>query len=121
MRLRLLKAEVARFAETGVVREIIGFGSGPQLRYTLEAHDGPVLTTSFDGQEIRVSVPRAQATQWSRSEQVSIVGEETTAAGTLKILIEKDFACLNPSAVWQEDQSDAYPNPHPSCGSNSGS
>jgi len=117
LRLRLLRREVEQFAETGRVEEVITFGSGPQLRYALEAHDGPALLARFDGSCIHVLVPRAAALQWTHSEDVSVVGEEPTEAGALKLLIEKDFACINPSSVWQEDQSDNYPNPYPSCGS----
>jgi len=118
LRLRLLRREVEHFAETGRVEEVVTFGHGPQLRYTLEAHDGPALAASFDGGCIRVLVPRATALHWARTEaEVSVLGEESTEAGTLKLLIEKDFACINPSSVWQEDQSDNFPNPYPSCGS----
>ncbi len=112
LRLRLLKKEVRELAERGVVSESIEFGAGQTLTYSLEALAGiDRLCASFEGSRLRVFVPEATARAWADSDVISLVEE-----GGLKILVEKDFTCLNPRSVWQEDQSDNYANPHPSCG-----
>jgi hypothetical protein len=115
LRLRLIQSEVAHFAETGLVEDAIVFRGGHSLRYSLQVSDIPALSAEFVGTEIRVLVPRPQALSWTSSNEVSLIGEDVSETGTLKLLIEKDFACLNPQAVWQEDQSDNFPNPLASC------
>ena len=48
--------------------------------------------------------------QWADSEQVSIEAVQTIDDGSeLKILVEKDFACLTPREG--EDESDLFPHP----------
>ena len=59
---------------------------------------------------IRLRLTRAEVMQWAASEQVSIAADETLDDGeSLKILVEKDFACLAPREG--EDESDRYPHP----------
>jgi len=117
LRLRLVQAEVEQFAEQGVITEATTFPLGPSLHYALEMYDGAVLTARLEDTRVRVLVPRAQAKAWATSNEVSLAGEEETPGGVLKLLVEKDFVCINPQAVWQEDQSDNFPNPNTSCGS----
>ena len=48
--------------------------------------------------------------QWAESENVSIASEQLLDdGGQLKILVEKDFACLAPREG--EDESDMFPHP----------
>jgi len=112
LRLRLVKQEVRRLAESGCVSETIEFGPGQTLTYSLESVAGlERLSASFEGARLRVFLPETAARDWAASDTISLLED-----GRLKILVEKDFTCINPRAVWQEDQSDNYANPHPSCG-----
>lgn len=119
LRLRLLKSEVKRLKETHTVTETVSFGSGHSLVYTLAVEpEAASIVAQFDQSEIRVTLPATIAERWVTSDEVSLTAEQSTSAnGTLKILVEKDFACLKPrtSPLW-EDESDAFPNPNPSCG-----
>jgi len=55
-------------------------------------------------------LPEADVMRWAATEQVSIAANETLDDGDfLKILVEKDFACLAPREG--EDESDMYPHP----------
>jgi hypothetical protein len=54
--------------------------------------------------------------QWAESEKVSISSEQNLDDGEqLRILVEKDFACLAPRDG--EDESDMFPNPDADSGS----
>ena len=120
LRLRLEKSEVQRLAADGMVQETIEFAPGQRLVYCLECRDSlEQMQAVYEPGAIRVLLPRLQALDWAHSETISLVGEQPAAGnGPLRLLVEKDFACLNPRAVWQEDQHDQFSNPHPSCGSN---
>ena len=114
IRLRLTRSEVAAFAETGAVQDAIVFGPGPRLTYTLARTSAPALTASFDGGNITVSVPIGVADPWLQTDQIGFAGEQPLDAGeTLRILVEKDFACLTVRPG--EDDSDAYAHPLGQC------
>lgn len=113
MRLRLTKSEVARFAEKGLVEEAIEFGFAPPRRmiYALQtAATAEKVSAAFDDNRLSVSIPKSEAEKWTGSNQIGIearqsLGEEKD----LRILIEKDFACLETRPG--EDEADAFPHP----------
>ena len=113
VRLRLGQKEVARLDAEGRVEEIIEFGLNPEntLVYALEsAPEESEIRASFEKNRITVFVPRAAVEKWARSEQVELETAQKISGGkSLKILIEKDFACRTPRAG--EDDSDAFPHP----------
>jgi hypothetical protein len=55
-----------------------------------------------------VLLPR-KYTAVGRRNDVSLHGEQPLEHGVLRILVEKDFTCVEPRDG--EDQSDLYPNP----------
>lgn len=112
--MRLLRGEVAEFAARGVLRETINFGASG-LAYVLQTTDGAnELNTEFNDREIIVRVPTATAREWTETDLVSLTGEQEIANGEfLKILVEKDFVCLDRPA--DEDNRDAYPNSSHQC------
>jgi hypothetical protein len=53
------------------------------------------------------------AERWVTTEQVGFRESVRPQEGVLlTVLVEKDFACLDPT---DEDQTDAYPNPNTTC------
>jgi len=57
-----------------------------------------------------ISVPRSIIREWAGTDQVSIHARQPTGDdGDLRILIEKDFECVD--APPDESQEDAFPNP----------
>ena len=113
MRLRLTQSEVAGFAVNGRVEEAIEFGIEPQRRfiYALEiTNDAETVSASFENSRITVFVPKARAEEWTQTGRVGIESEQPIGDGKiLRLLIEKDFACLEPRAG--EDETDAFPHP----------
>ena len=114
IRLRLLRGEIAEFAAKGTLRETVSFGAS-NLTYILQtANGGNELSASFVNDEITVHIPSATAREWTETEAVSLSGEQTVAGGeTLKILVEKDFVCLD--RIDDPDNEDAYPNTSHKC------
>jgi hypothetical protein len=104
LRLRLSQSEVARLDETGRVEDSIEFSPGTELLYAIEAGTTPSIIATFDNGHIRVVVPNALAKEWIGSDQTGI----EASAGTLKVLIEKDFQCLHREPDPGED---SFPNP----------
>ncbi len=112
IRFRLGRSEVDRFGQQGVINETVRLGDSraDALTYALKIVDGDVFTSEFANGSITVGIPRLLAESWVHSDAVTISGRKKLAEDTdLKILIEKDFVCLN--AHNDEDQSDRYPHP----------
>lgn len=111
LRLRLTKSEVSRFAVNGAVEEIIDFGAGQTLIYALESKAGIETTKAeFANNRIVVFVPSEQVRAWADSNEIGIESiQKIDAAKTLRLLIEKDFACLDRRE--SEEDSDAFPHP----------
>jgi hypothetical protein len=118
LRLRLVRSEVSRLAEEGTVSEATHFAPGRALTYSLEASaEVEGIVARYEQDRIRVLLPWETIIQWATTDQVSLVADQDLGSGlTLKLLVEKDFTCINPRSVWQEDQSDNFDNPNPSCG-----
>lgn len=111
LRLRLTKGEVSQLAESGVVEDRVRFGAGAALVYRLRtdaaAND---ITASFAQGAVEVQLPDKSAKQWASSNAVTLAGNQPLgAADELRIVVEKDFACLAPRE--NEDESDNFENP----------
>ena len=97
----------------GRVQETIHFSPIDQtcLTYALTC-DSTVTspTIRYTGREIVVILPRGQATAWAGSDQVGIYSTvDLGLCGTLDLVVEKDFACLDLSDA---DNIDSFPNPN---------
>ena len=112
IRLRLTKIDIAQFVATGSVEERVEFGfATPALCYRLERMTDEDTTRSrFNDNCLSISVRAADADNWIKSEQVSIEASQPIGDNkVLRILVEKDFACLEERVG--EDDSDAFTNP----------
>ncbi|MFN2456197.1 MAG: hypothetical protein ABR577_18490 [Pyrinomonadaceae bacterium] len=114
LRLRLTKPEVARIAEGLPLEETIMFGLEPhqRLSYALECSDnGENITADYRDGHITVRLPQSIARKWATTDQISINGEQTLDGGgaTLRLLIEKDFACLTERRGAED--ADTFPHP----------
>lgn len=97
VRLRLSKSDVETLGSEGVVEEEVHFG-GPHspLIYSLRTSHDDVISASFDGRGISISIPEPMADDWIGSEEVGMVAIQMVGENEgLRILVEKDFACLS--------------------------
>ncbi len=117
LRLRLQQHEVKQLVAAGAVIDETCFGK-ETLRNSIEISDDvSAMCADFASNTIRVRVPMAAALHWANSDEVGMLAEQVTPAGPLLLLIEKDFACLQPrDPALREDDSDAFMNPNSSCG-----
>jgi len=111
IRLRLSQTEVASLETSGRVADQIVFGPGVALAYVLVV-DAAIEATqaAFEGDTVTITIPSAVMRAWSDPAEVSIHGSQALGEDeVLKILVEKDFACLEPREG--EDQENLFPNP----------
>ena len=111
IRLRLTRPEVDQLGTAGIVSARVAFADDSRLEYTVESSPACVEpVASFSGGSLLVRLPETLVADWSGGEQVSIESEQAlTEGGWLRILVEKDFACLSPREG--EDESEMFPHP----------
>lgn len=109
IRLRLTQGDVAKLINDGKISEIVEFGSEPNQNFhyeLLKSETAETVAAGFANGAISISIPQNAAENWANSDEIGISSGENSK---VKILIEKDFACLTTRAG--EDESDNFPHP----------
>ena len=111
LRLRLTKGEVSQLDTDGLVEDQVRFSGGAALIYRLRSDArAEALTASFTQGAVEIRVPEKSARSWAGSDEVTLAGAQPiSASDELRIVVEKDFACLAPREG--EDESDNFENP----------
>ena len=117
IRLRLKRSEVDTLASGGHLIEETHF-PGATLSCRLETSEDGAFAASFRDNTLSVRVPAADMLTWATTDRVSMFAEQGLgAAGTLSLLVEKDFECLSPGHHRaDEDDADTYPHPEADAG-----
>ncbi len=115
VRLRILRPELATLEAGGHLAESVRLAPGPSgsISYALfvaEADGGKGVQVYCECGEVRVVISRPVFVQWCRPDEVGIyVGLHVGEDESLRIMIEKDFACLDSS---EADNRDTFEHPH---------
>jgi hypothetical protein len=110
LRLRLSQGEMRALAQQGAVEDRISFPPGGALRYRLRSDDNiKDISAAYGNDLIEVSVPRALAERWCGTDLVTLSAGPALPTGELRIVLEKDWACLAPREG--EDESDNFRHP----------
>jgi hypothetical protein len=113
LRLRVSRSEVARLLAGECLEDTIHFAAeaNAKLTYSLRKGTGVIRpTVQYRENKVTILVPADQATAWGVSDQVGIAEDINMGdLGSLALLIEKDFACLDRSEV---DNQDTFANPN---------
>jgi glutathione peroxidase-family protein len=111
IRLRLTRTEVEQFREIGRVEEkvIFGVNTSSQIAYAVQTAAVENVAAEYENGQILILVPNEIARNWTQTNEIGIAAEQKTGTNSpsLKILIEKDFACL--SRRDDEDDADSFP------------
>ena len=88
----------------------MSFPGGAALRYRLRTETNTdLISVSYESNLIDILIPRAQAERWCGTDLVTLSASQATASGELRVVLEKDWACLAPREG--EDESDNFPHP----------
>ena len=108
VRFRLSKSEVGRLENEGYLEETTDFGAA-QLAYEVQKSTVAEMKARFEQNKITLEVPENFLAGWAANTIVGFEGNMPLGnGGSLYMLIEKDFKCLDNV---DEDQSDNYDNP----------
>ncbi|MCM4169757.1 hypothetical protein KCTC52924_03956 [Arenibacter antarcticus] len=109
IRYRLTRSEVSSLQKSGFIEERTAF-NGAHFIYAIKALDNITsLEATFQENTITLLFPMSQNKKWADVERVGYENNMGLEDGqTLRLLLEKDFVCLDERT---EDQADNYPNP----------
>jgi hypothetical protein len=112
LRVRLTRSEVTKLIDIGHIEETIYFSANEQSRLTYGLGVEPDLTRAtirYEWPEVVIALPTKEATTWAEDNQVGIYATvDLGLRGTLDLIVEKDFACLDGSDA---DNLDTFSNP----------
>ena len=99
VRLRVLRPEVSRLIETGSIEERVYFTPSDQsaFTYALKLESGLwKVQLRYEQAKIIVVLPAEIASRWADTDEVGFYAAvDLEKHGTLDIIVEKDFACLD--------------------------
>lgn len=107
LRYRLTRSEVTTLWKKGCLEERTEFADNT-LVYAIETANDDKLTANFNSNKITLYMPKAMINELYHTDKVGFEDK----SGTLSLLVEKDFVCIDNT---EEDQSDNYPNPNITC------
>jgi hypothetical protein len=112
LRLRVSRSELTRFESGERIEETIHFTGDPEakLTYALEfALQSAPVKVRYESNQVTVILSEAQARIWGVEDEVGVYETlDVDSAGSLDVIVEKDFACADGSDV---ENSDSFPNP----------
>lgn len=113
IRLRLKRGEVDRLLAGSSITEETHFPHAVLTSRLTVSQDNDI-SASFDGGNIIVSVPKSKVIDWATTDAVSLYADQKLAnEGSLALLIEKDFSCLEPGHHRTgDDDDDTFPHPN---------
>ncbi len=110
VRLRLTQGEVRSLEQQGAVTDAVHFTPDSKLEYRVRRDPAvETLAANFRDGLLEVRIPDGVALEWCRSQLVTLEYTRSAPEGELRLVVEKDFACLAPRAG--EDESDHFPHP----------
>jgi len=113
LRVRVSRSEVTKLLAGDCLEDTIHFTPEACARFTYALQQEPSvsrLTVQYTENRMAILLPTDQANAWGVTDQVGIAEDISLGnLGSLTLLIEKDFACLDRS---DEDNEDTFPNPN---------
>jgi hypothetical protein len=120
VRVRLDRKDLAELIEHGRVLDALRFGPGSNHTFTYAVIVGiapPVFPRAdYSAGLLVVTIHHGDAKAWSEGAQVGFDHEQVVEGGTLRLILEKDFACLDRPAGDTAEAAWAFPNPSEVCG-----
>lgn len=113
IRFRVTPTELHALATRGRIESAVqlGVSSEDRLSYALETSCAcSTIRLEYRDRNVCAVLPENIVREWASTDQVGVEGFQIVAnGGRLKILVEKDFKCLQPRLG--ESELDRFPNP----------
>lgn len=117
IRIRLDRRDIERLVREGRVVDALQFGPGLEFSYAVEVAPAPRERpeASYAEGKITLRIDPADASEWLEGDRVGFDHKQPVDGGVIRVLLEKDFACIDRPAGEEEDDAFAFPNPSLTC------
>jgi hypothetical protein len=117
IRVRLDRRDIERLIDEGHVDDAVRFGPGLAFSYAVEAGPAPRERpkASYTDGRLAIQIDRVDVEQWLSGDRVGFDHEQPVEGGVVRVLLEKDFACIDRPLGEEADDAYAFPNPSAVC------
>lgn len=119
VRVRMDRRDLAELIEQGRVIDVLRFGPGSAHTFTYAVLIGAASPGSprvdYANGLLVVTIDPVAAQLWAVGTRVGFDEEQAVDGGTVRVILEKDFACLDRPAEDAEEDAWAFPNPSVVC------
>src|SRR5579871_2722760 len=119
IRMRLDRRDLGQLLDCGHVNDAVKFGPAPGQAFTYAVQIGPaprgLPQVEYAPGQILVKIDREDVIEWQNSDRVGFDHQQSCDGGTIRVVLEKDFACLDRPAGEEAEDAWAFPNPSPTC------
>ena len=117
IRLRLDQRDLQELLQAGRVEDSLRFGPQQAFTYSIAVgsaqRDRPRI--DYSAGNLMITIDRADVQAWQGSDRVGFDHQQPVDGGVVRIIVEKDFACIDRPAGEEHDDAWAFPNPSTSC------
>jgi hypothetical protein len=117
IRVRLDRRDIELLTDKGRVDDAVRFGPGLAFSYAVEAGLAPRgrPTAHYTVGCLTIRIDPDDADEWLAGDRVGFDHQQPVDRGVVRVLLEKDFACIDRPAGQEADDAYAFPNPSGTC------
>ena len=117
IRVRLDRRDLGRLIDSGRVEDAVQFGPGLAFSYAVEVGPAPRERphASYTEGRLTIRIDREDAVEWVAGDRVGFDHQQPGDAGLVRVLLEKDFACIDRPPGEELDDAYAFHNPALAC------
>ncbi|HWB09683.1 MAG TPA: hypothetical protein VG826_10675 [Pirellulales bacterium] len=117
VRLRLDRKDLAELLDAGRVDDGLRLGQARAFTYSIvlgEAQPGRPRVDYLAGNLV-ITIHRDDVVGWQARDLVGFEHLQPVEGGVVRVIVEKDFACIDRPAGQEPDDAWAFPNPSTAC------
>ena len=117
IRVRLDRRDIEELIDRGRIEDGVRFGPGLAFSYAVELGPAPRERprASYADGRLTIRIDPEDAEAWHAGERVGFDHQQAVDGGVIRVLLEKDFACLDRAVGDEADDAYAFPNPSAVC------
>ena len=117
IRVRLDRRDIEGLIDRGRIDDAVRFGPGLAFSYAVELGEAPRERpkASYADGRLSIRIDPEDAEGWLAGERVGFDHEQFVDGGVVRVLLEKDFACIDRPVGEEADDAYAFPNPTAVC------
>jgi hypothetical protein len=117
IRVRLDRRDIERLIDEGRVDDAVRFGPGLAFSYAVETGPAPRErpTAFYTAGRLLIRIDPEDAEEWLAGDRVGFDHQQPIDGGVVRVLLEKDFACIDRPLGEEADDAYAFRNPSAVC------